>query len=203
MKAGITHVAAWSYDGGELLDTVLCRSVRPMCGARSKTRSGGFVDRDLSSFFHLLNPNRKNRSAVQNFFRKHPSLRYVWIERATHPTHLETVVNWAITEGKERLAVWGGDGTLSRVVQALYQLGALEKVCLAVIPVGTGNDFTRHLFDSLHWDKLVKRALSSRGLEKRIDVGVVAYGDRKRTFINNAGFGRSSSRRWIANAPAR
>src|SRR5688500_15079958 len=48
----------------------------------------------------------------------------------------------AATEGYERLFVAGGDGTLNEVVNGLAQVeGALARIALGVVPLGTGNDF--------------------------------------------------------------
>ena len=48
----------------------------------------------------------------------------------------------AALEGYDRVFVAGGDGTLNEVLNGLAQVdGALSAVVLAVVPLGTGNDF--------------------------------------------------------------
>jgi diacylglycerol kinase (ATP) len=52
----------------------------------------------------------------------------------------------AATEGYERLFVAGGDGTLNEVVNGLAQVeGALGRIALGIVPLGTGNDFATAL----------------------------------------------------------
>lgn len=144
----------------------------------------------MNDFFHVLNPNRKNRKAVEKYFASHRSLSAVWVDRTQHPTHLETIVQWAVREGRTRLAIWGGDGTLSRAVQALREYGGLEKTELALFPSGTCNDLARRLGIPL-WKNLVKKAASKNPGEHPLDIGLLTAGGRERTFINNSGFGRS------------
>ncbi len=150
----------------------------------------------FADFIHIVNPSQKKRRAVSRFFQEHPTLRSVFVERISHPTHLETIVEWALNEGCRHLAVWGGDGTLNRVAQKLYEMNALGKITLALVPVGTCNDFARAL-QTPPWNRYVPMALKGSGIEYSVDVGLLSYagtqGIRRRVFINNAGFGRNAS----------
>ncbi len=66
---------------------------------------------------------------------------------------LDTESRWidAVSERAEsrrenlRLCVCGGDGTVSRVVESLYRAGLASSVEVAVVPLGTGNDFARSI----------------------------------------------------------
>lgn len=116
----------------------------------------------------------------------------MWINRTSHPTHLETVVEWALNEKISNIAIWGGDGTFSRAVQALHKFNKLEAVCLALVPVGTGNDFVRRVFSprGKPWiDRLKANAIRM----DRFDLGLIQgdFGDR--IFVNNSGFGRTQT----------
>jgi len=146
----------------------------------------GFVPPGWDDLFHVLNPSAVRRAAVADFMEKQSWPR-VWIDRGSHPTHLETVMAWAVNEGRRDLAIWGGDGTLSRAVQALHELGALDKVRLVLVPAGTCNDFARKIRTPL-WDAVTSAALNP--LERRYDLGLVEHAEGKRVFVNNAGFGR-------------
>ena len=144
----------------------------------------------LAPFVHVLNPNRRNRKRVRRFFSKHPELAHYWVERDTHPTHLETMIHWAVVEGRRHIAVWGGDGTFSRAVNALVEQKALPATTLLLVPCGTGNDFARKI-------GLARLAAVAKGkaLEAgvlRFDVGLLLAGGDRRVFVNNAGFGRTS-----------
>lgn len=145
----------------------------------------------LESYYHVLNPNKKNRASVLKFFKSRPELQSVLIDRDSHPTHLETVVEWILREKYESIVVWGGDGTLSRALQAFYRFKALNKVTIGLVPVGTCNDFARVL--KIHsWPRLQK-TLDREPLVKPMDLGLMESERFKRVFINNAGFGRSAA----------
>ncbi|MEZ9337057.1 lipid kinase YegS [Vibrio splendidus] len=51
------------------------------------------------------------------------------------------LVSEAICDGVKRLIVAGGDGTVNEAVNALNQFSASERPQLAIIPMGTANDF--------------------------------------------------------------
>ncbi len=146
----------------------------------------------MKNFFHILNPNKAKTRAVRRFFDKHAQYPSMWIERKSHPTHLETVVQWAVNEGHSNIAVWGGDGTLNRVVQSLYNLNALDRVSVALVPAGTCNDFARKM-EVPSWEKWREKEGKGGQQERTIDVGLLSSGAERRTFLNNAGFGREPS----------
>ncbi|MCB4756873.1 MAG: hypothetical protein LHV69_07580 [Elusimicrobia bacterium] len=143
-------------------------------------------------FFHLLNPSVRHRQAVKKFFLQKPDESFTWIERESHPTHLETVVEWALWEGRPRIALWGGDGTFSRVAQFLYKAKAFDKISLALIPVGTANDFSRKA-GFMNWEKVAEALLAWNIREMKFDVGLLQAGPVDRVFVNNAGFGRTAA----------
>ena len=59
------------------------------------------------------------------------------------PTDVPLLAKQAIGEGFDRIVVGGGDGTLSQVVNGVApNFSAVE---LAVLPMGTGNDFARSI----------------------------------------------------------
>jgi diacylglycerol kinase family enzyme len=131
-----------------------------------------------ADFFHILNPNSTHRASVARYFESRPRSSYAWVERMSHPTHLETLVEWALREGRPNITIWGGDGSFSRAVQALYELNAFSKMGVALSPVGTCNDFARKVKNPGY-----------------IDVGLIEADGKRRVFINNAGFGRSNEAR--------
>lgn len=147
---------------------------------------------DLPKAFHILNPNKSHRRAVERFFQDNPKLEYMWVERVSHPTHLETVIEWAVNEGRHSIAIWGGDGTFSRAVNRLSELNALDKMAVSLIAVGTCNDLARKLkLPNLR--KMLKEKFVIHGKERPLDVGLLATTGGNRTFINNGGFGRDSA----------
>ena len=53
----------------------------------------------------------------------------------------ERLVKEAVAEGCQRLVAGGGDGSINEIVNAIMQLPAAERPELAVLPLGTANDF--------------------------------------------------------------
>jgi diacylglycerol kinase (ATP) len=81
----------------------------------------------------------------------------------------------------------GGDGTIHEVANGLLSAGVSGRGAgLAVLPIGTGNDFAKllggrrleHAFDSI-----------LRGATRAVDVGFVQWGDQSEYFINGMGTG--------------
>lgn len=146
----------------------------------------------LNQFLHILNPSESERSAVSRFFRQTKRVPHVWIEKRSHPTHLETVLEWALLQGVKKIAIWGGDGSFSRSIQWLYLHKKLDSLSFALVPVGTGNDFSRTL-KLWPWKKHVDRLFSDQSTSEKFDLGLLTGRQGKRIFVNNAGFGRSPS----------
>ena len=62
-----------------------------------------------------------------------------------YPTHAAELARQAGEEGYQRVVVMGGDGTVHEVVNGLMQLPPEKRPALAIVPVGTGNDFAYSL----------------------------------------------------------
>lgn len=96
-------------------------------------------------------------------------------------------------EGCKHLVVVGGDGTINEVVNGIMTSGVdVQDVCLAVLPLGRGNDWAR----THHYPTKVEECIETflRGSFLRHDIGQVQTfreGSEvaKRFFINIAGFG--------------
>lgn len=97
-------------------------------------------------------------------------------ERPGHATELAR----RFAESSPRVAVMGGDGTISEVVQALVG-SAVE---LAVIPMGTGNDVARSL-GLPRGDMEAALTIAVEGRAQPVDVGR----ERDRCFISVLGIG--------------
>lgn len=84
-----------------------------------------------------------------------------------------------VGRGVDRLVVGGGDGTVNSVVNAL---GAeMQRVEVAVLPLGTGNDLARSL--AVPPDPEDAALLAGRGEAASIDVGRIT-GREERYFVN-------------------
>lgn len=92
-----------------------------------------------------------------------------------------------LTSDLERhtLIILGGDGTINEAVDGIARL---EKVTLGYIPIGSSNDFARGL--GLPTD--TRQALDNILNPSRysyINIGVLAYDDRRRRFAVSSGIG--------------
>jgi len=88
----------------------------------------------------------------------------------------------AVDRGFTTILVVGGDGTCSRVAEAILKSGS--DCALAVFPSGTGNDIAKTLGVSEMAPRDIGRLVATR-TTTRIDVGRV----EQHTFVNSLGFG--------------
>ena len=99
----------------------------------------------------------------------------------------------AVREGYRRIIVVGGDGTLHEVVNGLFiqQEVCPDEVLVAVVAVGTGNDWVRTFGISNRYQDAAKAI--SEGYSFLQDVGVVSYEEahyrQSRYMANVAGAG--------------
>jgi len=141
--------------------------------------------------FHIFHPSRGHQTWAEGLTDR---FKAPWA-RVTpeHPNHTETLLDWSLKEGVQRLIVWGGDGTFHRVVSGLWRRNALAKMELALVPVGTCNDLARAL-NLIHYDWARWEADRPTGTLATLSLAHLAWeGNGARgedIFINNAGFGR-------------
>ena len=101
-----------------------------------------------------------------------------------------------IKNGCRNIITVGGDGTLNEVVNGVFTSTSCQatEISLALIPVGTGNDWGRMFGIPLDYEKAV--AIISEGKQMLHDIGLVTYFDgaekKLRYFINIAGLGFES-----------
>ena len=111
-----------------------------------------------------------------------------------YPGHVVTLVAEAIVRGCRRILIAGGDGSLSEAVNGIFgqQAVAPELVTLALLPIGTGNDWARSHGNPGDYAEALRLIVADRPV--RHDVGVIDFpvaGDEnaRRFFINVAGCG--------------
>lgn len=110
---------------------------------------------------------------------------------------IEYKVFAAASAGAARIIVAGGDGSVHEAVNGI--LRSASQTALAVIPVGTGNDFAKACSIPLHWEE------ATRGLVDRIGGNVPCrYIDagrmNDRYFANGAGIGFDAKINHIARS---
>jgi diacylglycerol kinase family enzyme len=102
----------------------------------------------------------------------------------TAPGMAEELALAAAREGFPIVAAAGGDGTVHEVGNGLVRSGRPD-VILAVLPVGSANDYAHSL--GLDADWWLRRDPSVAPVP--LDVGVVRSGGRQRHFLNGLGLG--------------
>ena len=114
----------------------------------------------------------------------------VFTEHQYHATELAVE---AVNKGYRKIIVVGGDGTLNEVVNGLF----IQKQCepkdirLAVIAVGTGNDWVRTFGIPSNYSQAIRAIKEGKTFLQ--DVGAVSYTESKysqtRYMVNVAGLG--------------
>ena len=112
--------------------------------------------------------------------------------RTEQPGHGEELARAALLQGRRRIAVAGGDGSVNEVVHGIMNAGLAETrdVTLAAIPTGTGNDWARTLGISRRPEDIARVIAAGRTMLH--DVGAIDFPDSdgsRRWFINVAGAG--------------
>jgi YegS/Rv2252/BmrU family lipid kinase len=149
------------------------------------------------SWLVLVNPNagngkgRKDWQNIEWLLNKYKiSFQRRFTEAKHHAIH---IVCEAIQRGTRRFIAVGGDGTMNEIVNGcfLQKYCATEDLILAMVAVGTGNDWGRMFSIPTNYEEAVQIIASDNF--RLQDIGVVHYyhGTRreKRYFINIAGLG--------------
>jgi len=104
------------------------------------------------------------------------------------PGHAGELMAQGRADGARGLLVVGGDGTLHEVVSGLLRDGDGERAGgLAVLPVGTGNDFHRMVASDGSMESAIRDLLHGR--VRRFDVGRVRWPGGEDVFVNLFGVG--------------
>ena len=108
-----------------------------------------------------------------------------------YPGHSVALAAEAIVRGCRRILVAGGDGSLSEAVNGIFiqQSVAADQVTLALLPIGTGNDWARGRAIAHDYTEALERIAAGHALSH--DVGVIDFpaSGTRRFFVNVAGIG--------------
>jgi len=102
------------------------------------------------------------------------------------PGHARDLAADAARQGTARIAVVGGDGTIHEVANGLLN-GDAPPPPIAVVPVGTGNDFFRMVGASRKPEDALQAL--ERGVPRMFDVGHVRFDGGESYFVNLLGVG--------------
>ena len=149
-------------------------------------------------WFVIVNPNAGKRKGEKDWLEIAAQLTAAGIKFASvfseHRGHAVVLTRKYVENGYRNIIVVGGDGTLNEVVNGIFTQAHVptEKITLAMIPVGTGNDWCRMYNIPGDYKQAIK--LITKGKIFIQDTGAIKYisseGDEKtRYFINMAGMG--------------
>ncbi len=105
------------------------------------------------------------------------------IERTQQPGHARQLARQAEEEGCDLIIAAGGDGTIHEVVNGLVQ-GNHARTRLAVVPIGSGNDFVGSLGLPVDPQAALQRAFE--GQVRRIDLARLEDDQGRFVIVSNA-----------------
>lgn len=149
--------------------------------------------KNCNTWFIILNPVSGNgfvkakKNKILNSLEKLKSP--FQVQFTEYSGHEEVLVQEAILLGYRKFISVGGDGTLHHVVNGVMRFGEefLTEIKVAVIPVGTGNDWVKHY----GIPKGIEKAIEIINIENTLsqDIGKIAMTEKKFYFNNLAGLG--------------
>lgn len=149
-------------------------------------------------WFVIVNPNAGKRKGEKDWLEIAALLNEAGIDFVNvfteHKNHAVALTRKYIENGYKNIIAVGGDGTLNEVVNGIFSQAHVPVVdiVLAMIPVGTGNDWCRTFNIPNDYKKAI-RVIARRNLFTQ-DIGSVKYisssgNEKVRYFINMAGMG--------------
>lgn len=96
----------------------------------------------------------------------------VEVARTSNPGELDGVLH---RRGSRRIVVAGGDGSMHAVVAALHRRNELASTPVALVPMGTGNDFARGAGIPLDVEEAARLAVD--GQPRKVDLLVNCVGE--------------------------
>lgn len=106
-----------------------------------------------------------------------------------YPTHAIELAKQAAEEGYDMVIAMGGDGTVHEVMNGLMQVPAEKRPVMAVVPIGSGNDFAYSIGMTQKSSHALAHALNSDNI-RPVDIGLMTdeHG-RQEYFDNTLGIG--------------
>lgn len=104
-----------------------------------------------------------------------------------YPHHEEELVTIAIKKGYTQFICIGGDGTIHHIINGIMRQAYIDsnKIKLAVIPIGTGNDWVKNYNIPRNTENAVQLILNNNCILQ--DIGMITLlENNKQIFFNNA-----------------
>jgi YegS/Rv2252/BmrU family lipid kinase len=102
----------------------------------------------------------------------------------TQPRHAIELARQAAGEGYELIVAAGGDGTAHEVLNGLMQVPAEQRPCMAILPVGSGNDFC-HMTGLPDNSEAALRQIYANP-PGHIELGMLKLDDGRQEYFGNA-----------------
>lgn len=123
---------------------------------------------------------------IEAYFRK-LALNYD-LKKTGRPKDVHTLITQSELNRYSAVIAAGGDGTLFEVVNALMRIRPQQRLPLGILPVGTGNAFSRELhLKPADWKKAIDIIKGNK--VQPVDVGKVQTSNQHYYFINIVGIG--------------
>jgi diacylglycerol kinase (ATP) len=110
------------------------------------------------------------------------------IQHTKSPGYGVDIIKAADFSKYDGIVAAGGDGTLFEVINGYYQNTSEKRIPIGVIPIGTGNAFSRDLGIEIgNWQKAVE--IIAGGQTRKLDVGKYSSDGKTYYYLNILGFG--------------
>ena len=157
----------------------------------------GMENQTYTDWVLILNPHAgaakgsKDKEKIINILKNKGFSVDVYLSE--YPKHIIKITSELIKKGHRKIIMAGGDGSLNEVVNGIFSQPEVppEAITVAMIPVGTGNDWIKTFAIPNNYKKAVNRIIKGKTI--RQDVGKISYEEKGSPaicfFANMAGFG--------------
>lgn len=101
-----------------------------------------------------------------------------------YPTHAIELAKQAAEEGYDLVVAMGGDGTVHEVMNGLMQVPAEKRPVLAVVPIGSGNDFAYSIGITKKSAQALAHALKAETIQP-VDIGLLTDEHGRKEYVDN------------------
>lgn len=143
------------------------RRARPLVTAGEPRQADATNERTPAETVIVLNPQSGSGRHVESV-RRRAELRDYPVRQTEAAGDAIRFAREAAEAGTDTVVAAGGDGTVNEVIQGIDRAGALDDVTLAILPVGTGNNFATNIGIT---DLDTGFAVVAEGERRRIDLG--------------------------------
>jgi diacylglycerol kinase (ATP) len=100
-----------------------------------------------------------------------------------YPGHATELARQAGEQGYDLVVAVGGDGTVHEIINGLMQVPEEKRPVLAVVPVGSGNDFAHAV--GIPTDPFEALKLALHGKPGKVDIGLLKGSNGRQEYVDN------------------